>query len=49
MGRKGKSMRRMYIGGLSFRMGMSLLFMAFNRIMQCVVLIVVPDLVVLGV
>jgi hypothetical protein len=49
MGRRGKSMRRMYIGGLSLRMGMSMPFMAFNRIMQCVVLIVVPDLVVRGV
>jgi hypothetical protein len=42
-------MRRMCIGGLSLRMGMSLIFMAFNRLMQCVVLIVVPDRVVLGV
>jgi len=41
MGRKGKLMRRNNLG-LTFKVRMSLLFMAIIRIMLCVVLIVGP-------
>ena len=49
MGRKGQVNEENVHRGFILKDGDVVALMAFNRLMQCVVLIVVPDLVVLGV